>query len=127
MLAVLALQALGVIAAVVVGGELTLETLDLIYSESARFYEAPFQVKANASGLFDYEADSRVLEPYLNGDLGYYWPPRSLVELAVSHAAHLGVDLRAAELLLAGDAERLAAGTGSHVDGVTSSAPSTRS
>ncbi|HEX4621458.1 MAG TPA: AAA family ATPase, partial [Myxococcaceae bacterium] len=27
--------------AVVVGGELTLETLDLIYSETARFYEAP--------------------------------------------------------------------------------------
>lgn len=37
--------------AVVVGGELTLETLDLIYSESARFYEAPFQVKANGGML----------------------------------------------------------------------------
>lgn len=36
---------------VVVGGELTLETLDLIYSESARFYEAPFQVKANGGML----------------------------------------------------------------------------
>ena len=32
---------------VVVGGELTLETLDLIYHESARYYEAPFQLKAN--------------------------------------------------------------------------------
>ncbi|RYZ35095.1 MAG: AAA family ATPase, partial [Myxococcaceae bacterium] len=37
--------------AVVVGGELTLETLDLIYSESTRFYEAPFQVKANGGML----------------------------------------------------------------------------
>ena len=34
------------IPAVIVGGELTLETLDLIYSETARFYEAPFQLKA---------------------------------------------------------------------------------
>jgi predicted ATPase with chaperone activity len=37
--------------AIVVGGELTLETLDLIYSETARFYEAPFQVKANGGML----------------------------------------------------------------------------
>ncbi len=37
--------------AVVVGGELTLETLDLIYSPTARFYEAPFQVKANGGML----------------------------------------------------------------------------
>jgi predicted ATPase with chaperone activity len=36
---------------VVVGGELTLETLDLIYSDTARFYEAPFQVKANGGML----------------------------------------------------------------------------
>lgn len=36
---------------VIVGGELTLETLDLIYSESARMYEAPFQVKANGGML----------------------------------------------------------------------------
>jgi hypothetical protein len=36
---------------VVVGGELTLENLDLIYSESSRFYEAPFQVKANGGML----------------------------------------------------------------------------
>ncbi len=36
---------------VMVGGELTLETLDLIYSDSARFYEAPFQVKANGGML----------------------------------------------------------------------------
>lgn len=37
--------------AVVVGGELTLETLDLIYSDTARFYEAPFQVKSNGGML----------------------------------------------------------------------------
>jgi predicted ATPase with chaperone activity len=37
--------------AVIVGGELTLETLDLIYNETARFYEAPFQVKANGGML----------------------------------------------------------------------------
>jgi hypothetical protein len=30
-----------------VGGELTLETLDLVYNERRRFYEAPFQMKAN--------------------------------------------------------------------------------
>ncbi len=36
---------------VIVGGELTLETLDLIYSQTARFYEAPFQVKANGGML----------------------------------------------------------------------------
>ena len=36
---------------VIVGGELTLQTLDLIYSETARFYEAPFQVKANGGML----------------------------------------------------------------------------
>ena len=36
---------------VVVGGELTLESLDLIYSPTSRFYEAPFQVKANGGML----------------------------------------------------------------------------
>ena len=36
---------------IIVGGEFTLETLDLIYSETARFYEAPFQVKANGGML----------------------------------------------------------------------------
>ena len=37
--------------AVIVGGELTLETLDLVYSPTARFYEAPFQIKANGGML----------------------------------------------------------------------------
>jgi hypothetical protein len=36
---------------VVVGGELTMPSLDLVFNENAGFYEAPFQLKANG-GLF---------------------------------------------------------------------------
>jgi hypothetical protein len=36
---------------VVVGGELTLPMLDLTYNENGKFYEAPFQMKANG-GIF---------------------------------------------------------------------------
>lgn len=36
---------------IVVGGELTLEGLDLVYSLDNKFYEAPFQMKANG-GIF---------------------------------------------------------------------------
>ena len=36
---------------VITGGELTLQALDLIYNETAKFYEAPVQMKANG-GLF---------------------------------------------------------------------------
>jgi hypothetical protein len=36
---------------VVVGGELTLEGLDLTYNEASKIYEAPFQMKANG-GIF---------------------------------------------------------------------------
>lgn len=36
---------------VMTGGELTLETLDLIYDENSKMYEAPFQMKANG-GIF---------------------------------------------------------------------------
>jgi hypothetical protein len=36
---------------VVVGGELTLASLDLIYNDTAKVYEAPFQMKANG-GIF---------------------------------------------------------------------------
>ena len=39
----------------------------------------------HTTGLFDHENDPRVLEPYLNGDFGHYWEPRTLVEIAVSH------------------------------------------
>ena len=40
---------------------------------------------SHTSGLFDYEADPRFLEPYIAGDLGYFWAPADLVGLAVSH------------------------------------------
>ncbi len=36
---------------IVVGGELTLESLDLVYNRTSKFYEAPYQVKANG-GMF---------------------------------------------------------------------------
>jgi len=36
---------------VIVGGELTLASLDLIYNDIGKFYEAPFQMKAN-NGMF---------------------------------------------------------------------------
>ncbi len=36
---------------ITVGGELTLETLDLVWDEGAKYYEAPFQMKANG-GMF---------------------------------------------------------------------------
>ncbi len=36
---------------VIVGGEMTIESMDLVYSQTARFYEAPFQVKANGGTL----------------------------------------------------------------------------
>ena len=36
---------------IVTGGELTLETLDLVYDETNKYYEAPFQMKANGGML----------------------------------------------------------------------------
>lgn len=36
---------------IIVGGELTLESTDLVWSEYSRFYEAPFQVKSNGGTL----------------------------------------------------------------------------
>jgi predicted ATPase with chaperone activity len=36
---------------VVVGGELTIESMDLSYDPSVKFYEAPFQVKSNGGTL----------------------------------------------------------------------------
>jgi D-alanyl-D-alanine carboxypeptidase len=42
------------------------------------------QLLNHTSGLYDHEQDPEVLEPYVNGDLGYYWSPVRLVELAVS-------------------------------------------
>ena len=39
----------------------------------------------HTTGLFDYENDPSVLKPYLNGNLGYAWAPRRLVQIALSH------------------------------------------
>lgn len=36
---------------VITGGELTLETLDLVFDDTHKYYEAPFQVKANGGML----------------------------------------------------------------------------
>lgn len=36
---------------IIVGGELTMESLDLVYNSVSKFYEAPYQVKANG-GMF---------------------------------------------------------------------------
>jgi hypothetical protein len=36
---------------VIVGGELTIESTDLIYSRAVRFYDAPFQMKSNCGTL----------------------------------------------------------------------------
>lgn len=48
---------------VVVGGELTLETLDLIWNDSARFYEAPFQLKSNGGILLIDDFGRQVVKP----------------------------------------------------------------
>ena len=36
---------------IIVGGEMTLESTDLIYNRASRYYEAPFQIKANCGTL----------------------------------------------------------------------------
>jgi len=36
---------------VIVGGEMTIETMDLVYSRTVGYYEAPFQIKANGGTL----------------------------------------------------------------------------
>ena len=36
---------------IITGGELTMETLDLVYDETNKYYEAPFQMKANGGLL----------------------------------------------------------------------------
>lgn len=48
---------------VVVGGELTLQTLDLIYSPDVRFYEAPFQLKAMNGMLLIDDFGRQKVEP----------------------------------------------------------------
>jgi CubicO group peptidase (beta-lactamase class C family) len=39
----------------------------------------------HTSGIPEYETDARYLKPYLSGNFAYYWPPRKMVALAVSH------------------------------------------
>jgi D-alanyl-D-alanine carboxypeptidase len=43
------------------------------------------QLLNHTSGLFDFEGDPRYLKPYLSGNFGYYWAPRQLVRMGVSH------------------------------------------
>ena len=43
------------------------------------------QLLNHTSGLADFEVDPRYLKPYLSGNFGYYWSPRQLVRMGVSH------------------------------------------
>jgi predicted ATPase with chaperone activity len=49
---------------VIVGGEMTIETMDLIYSETVRFYEAPFQMKANGGTLVIDDFGRQRIDPH---------------------------------------------------------------
>jgi predicted ATPase with chaperone activity len=48
---------------IVVGGELTLEGLDLVFDDTHRFYEAPFQVKANGGILLIDDFGRQIARP----------------------------------------------------------------
>ncbi|PAW78210.1 MAG: hypothetical protein B9S32_08435 [Verrucomicrobia bacterium Tous-C9LFEB] len=48
---------------IIVGGELTMETLDLIWNNEARFYEAPFQMKANGGAFMVDDFGRQRVEP----------------------------------------------------------------
>ncbi|MDP9259664.1 MAG: beta-lactamase family protein [Actinomycetota bacterium] len=39
----------------------------------------------HTSGIPDFDTDARYLKPYLSGNLSYYWSPRKLVQIAISH------------------------------------------
>lgn len=41
------------------------------------------QLLRHQSGIADYGQDPRVLQPYIEGDLGYVWTPEELVEIAI--------------------------------------------
>jgi CubicO group peptidase (beta-lactamase class C family) len=43
------------------------------------------QLLNHTSGLSDFESDARYLKPYLAGNLAYYWSPRQLVRMGISH------------------------------------------
>ncbi len=49
---------------VVVGGELTIESMDLIYSPTVRFYEAPFQMKSNCGVLLIDDFGRQRIDPH---------------------------------------------------------------
>jgi D-alanyl-D-alanine carboxypeptidase len=40
---------------------------------------------SHRSGLYDYLNDPKVLQPYLDGNFGYEWKPRSLVAVSTAH------------------------------------------
>src|SRR5512134_2585291 len=48
---------------IVVGGELTLEGLDLVFDDTHKFYEAPFQVKANGGILLIDDFGRQMVRP----------------------------------------------------------------
>jgi len=48
---------------IVVGGELNLEGLDLVFDDTTKFYEAPFQVKANGGILLIDDFDRQQVRP----------------------------------------------------------------
>lgn len=48
---------------IIVGGELTMETLDLVWNHEARFYEAPFQMKANGGAFMVDDFGRQRVEP----------------------------------------------------------------
>lgn len=49
---------------VIVGGELTLESMDLIFASNLNYYEAPFQVKANGGVLIIDDFGRQRMEPH---------------------------------------------------------------
>ncbi len=49
---------------VIVGGELTLESMDLIYAGNVNYYEAPFQIKANGGLLVIDDFGRQRMEPH---------------------------------------------------------------
>jgi predicted ATPase with chaperone activity len=49
---------------VVVGGEMTIETMDLIYSQTVKFYEAPFQMKSNGGTLVIDDFGRQRIDPH---------------------------------------------------------------
>jgi len=48
---------------IIVGGEMTLESTDLTYNRASRFYEAPFQIKANCGTLVIDDFGRQRVEP----------------------------------------------------------------